>query len=239
MGVLMSNTEAVAAFIKAQSQMGKAVKKTDNPYHDSKYADLETVLDAVTGVFNDNGFALMQVGGADETGKFVLTKLIHTSGTSFESKVYLIDQIPDKKNKTCWPLDMQQMGSAITYAKRFGVQALTGLATEDDDGNSTMRENVVPKPEPKQPDPEAEHDAAVRAEANALPPPNDNTNSADKWQELCAELKQKIQHCSATWQIKDLAQKRVDDIAALNKNRPQLGADLKAYSQVRWEQLNG
>ena len=71
MGVLMSNTEAVAAFIKAQSEMGKAVKKTDNPYHESKYADLETVLDAVTKPFNDNGFALMQLGGADETGKFV------------------------------------------------------------------------------------------------------------------------------------------------------------------------
>ena len=72
-----------------------------------------------------------------------------------------------------------------------------------------------------------------------MPPPNDTTNSADQWQELTTELKKQIQHCSATWQIKDLAQKRGNDIAALNKNRPDLGADLKAYSEVRWEQLNG
>ena len=81
----------------------------------------------------------MQVGGADETGKFVLTKLLHTSGTSFESKVYLIDQIPDKKNKTVWPLDMQQMGSAITYAKRFGFNDQEIAATSDSRVDDLLR----------------------------------------------------------------------------------------------------
>ncbi len=104
---------------------------------------------------------------------------------------------------------------------------------------ASIEEITIAENKDKQIDAEAEHDAAVRAEANALPLLNDNTNSADKWQELCAELKQKIQHCSATWQIKDLAQKRSNDIAALNENRPDLGADLKAYSEVRWEQING
>ena len=230
----MSNTEAVAAFIKAQAEMGKAVKKTDNPYHDSKYADLETVLDAVTEPFNRNGFALMQVGGADETGKFVLTKLIHTSGTSFESKVYLIDQIPDKKNKTVWPLDMQQMGSAITYAKRFGVQALTGLATEDDDGNSTMRHNVVPKPlppkpQPKKPDTEAEHDAAVREEQNTAP---------STPQELKEIIENKIKLASATWQVKKIQQDHNSDFQGITKHNQKEAAELAAYLRTRWEQLN-
>ena len=230
----MSNTEAVAAFIKAQTEMGKAVKKTDNPYHDSKYADLETVLDAVTEPFNKNGFALMQVGGADETGKFVLTKLIHTSGTSFESKVYLIDQIPDKKNKTVWPLDMQQMGSAITYAKRFGVQALTGLATEDDDGNSTMRHNVVPKPpppkpQPKKPDAEAAHDAAVREEQNREP------LTPQQLQDL---IEDKIKSATATWQLKDITKKHGKDFNTIKKHNPQMSSKLNAYFKTRWEQLN-
>jgi len=104
---------------------------------------------------------------------------------------------------------------------------------------ASIEEITIAENKDKQIDAEAEHDAAVRAEANALPPPNDTTNSADQWQELTTELKKQIQHCSATWQIKDLAQKRGNDIAALNKNRPDLGADLKAYSEVRWEQLNG
>ena len=176
----------------------------------------------------------MQVGGADETGKFVLTKLIHTSGTSFESKVYLIDQIPDKKNKTVWPLDMQQMGSAITYAKRFGVKALTGLATEDDDGNSTMRHNVVPKPlppkpQPKKPDTEAEHDAAVREEQNRAPTTP---------QQLKEMIENKIKLASATWQLKKMTQEHGKDFNTIKQHDAKMGAELNAYFKTRFEQLN-
>ena len=228
----MSNKEAIAAFIKAQSEMGKAVKSATNPFHRSKYADLETVLDVVTEPFNNNGFALMQTGGSDETGKYILTKLTHTSGGEFESKIYLVDQFKDKDDNL-WPLDMQHLGSAITYAKRYGLQALTGLATEDDDGNSTMRNSVVkkppPKPQPKKPDTEAEHDAAVREEQNTAP---------STPQELKEIIENKIKLASATWQVKKIQQDHNSDFQVIKKHNQKEAAELAAYLRTRWEQLN-
>lgn len=234
----MSNKEAIAAFIKAQAEMGKATKSATNPFHRSKYADLETVLDVVTEPFNDNGFALMQTGGSDETGKYILTKLTHTSGGEFESKIYLVDQFKDKDDNL-WPLDMQHLGSAITYAKRYGLQALTGLATEDDDGNSTMRQNVVkkppppkpqPKPQPKKPDAEAAHDAAVREEQNSEP--------SSTPQQLKEVIENKIKLASATWQVKKLQQDHSQDFQVIKKHNEKEAAELAAYLRTRWDQLN-
>tara|TARA_R110002050_G_scaffold197559_1_gene332414 strand:+ start:309 stop:1025 length:717 start_codon:yes stop_codon:yes gene_type:complete len=234
----MSNKEAIAAFIKAQAEMGKATKSATNPFHRSKYADLETVLDVVTEPFNDNGFALMQTGGSDETGKYILTKLTHTSGGEFESKIYLVDQFKDKDDNL-WPLDMQHLGSAITYAKRYGLQALTGLATEDDDGNSTMRQNVVkkppppkpqPKPQPKKPDPEVEHDAAVREEQNSKP-----SNTPQQLKEL---IDDKIKKATETWHLKNIPKEHSRDFNVIKKHDAKMSAELNAYYKTRWEQLN-
>jgi len=231
----LSNKEAIAAFIKAQSEMGKAVKSATNPFHRSKYADLETVLDVVTEPFNNNGFALMQTGGSDENGKYILTKLTHTSGGEFESKIYLVDQFKDKDDNL-WPLDMQHLGSAITYAKRYGLQALTGLATEDDDGNSTMRNAIVkkpaapkPKPQQKKPDPEAAHDAAVREEQNTAP---------STPQQLKEMIENKIKLASATWQLKEMTKKHGKDFNTIKQHDAKMSAELNAYYKTRWEQLN-
>ena len=227
----MTNKEAIAAFIKAQSEMGKATKSATNPFHRSKYADLETVLDVVTEPFNNNGFALMQTGGSDETGKYILTKLTHTSGGEFESKIYLVDQFKDKDDNL-WPLDMQHLGSAITYAKRYGLQALTGLATEDDDGNSTMRQNVVKKPpppkqQPKKIDQEAAHDEAVREEQNREPVEL----------EYKEEILTALQNCKETWQCDKVVQEYYDKFKLIQKYSQEMAEELQAFYNVRFAQI--
>ena len=97
---------------------------------------------------------------------------------------------------------------------------------------------------------EQEHDAAVRAERNGstdpnnqledipFPPPSEDTETADRWQQFTETMKQKIKECTATWQISNLAQENASDIAILKQNRPNLQAELLAFSKVRWEQLN-
>ena len=74
---------------------------------------------------------------------------------------------PEKKG-------MQGLGSAATYAKRYGLLGLAGIEPDeeaDDDGNAADEPPAAPKPkpQPKKPDPEAEHDAAVREEQNRAP----------------------------------------------------------------------
>lgn len=118
-----------AALAAAQAQMGKALKSANNTHFKSKYADLSSVVDATMPALNANGIAVIQPMQDSETGRVVMTKFIHTSGEVLECAIPLIVA----KN------DMQGMGSAITYARRYGLMSLAGIAPEDDDGNAAVK----------------------------------------------------------------------------------------------------
>lgn len=120
---------AVVAFAKAQSEMGKAIKATKNDHFKSKYADLSAVQEACFPALHANGFAVMQPNGVDEHGEYVETIFLHESGERFANKIYLKVGKPD----------MQGYGSAITYARRYGLMGLAGIAPEDDDGNAAAK----------------------------------------------------------------------------------------------------
>ncbi len=142
-------SDAVKAYVKAQKAMGAVIKNANNPHLKSKYADLGSVLDACQGALHDNGFAVLQPCGKDDHGAYVETVLAHESGESFTSRVYLVVG----KN------DMQGVGSAITYARRYGLLGMAGLAPEDDDGEATKapkreappRQEAAPPENPKTP----------------------------------------------------------------------------------------
>jgi hypothetical protein len=120
-------TDSITAFIKAQSEMGAALKSAKNPFFKSNYADLSAVQSAVYPPFHANGFAIVQTGGADEFGQYIETRFIHQGAAPdmFTSRVYLAFKTGD----------MQSLGSAITYARRYGLCAVSGVPLEDDDGN--------------------------------------------------------------------------------------------------------
>ena len=129
-----------AALAKAQSEMGKALKDANNPHFKSKYADLSSVTGACMPALNANGIAVIQPFYDDESGRYVKTIMIHgASGETLECRVPLIVA----KN------DMQGFGSAATYARRYGLMAMTGIAPEDDDGNAAAKS--PPKDEPRKP----------------------------------------------------------------------------------------
>ena len=119
-----------AALAKAQTEMGKAFKYSNNPHFKSKYADLGSVMDACLPALNKNGIAVLQPTH-DEDGKmYVKTVLVHgESGEIAECRVPLIVA----KN------DMQGYGSAVTYARRYGLMSMAGIAPEDDDGNAAAK----------------------------------------------------------------------------------------------------
>lgn len=127
------NAEAITAFLKAQGEMGVALKKSDNPFFKSKYADLSAVQAAVFPAFHANGFAIYWSGGADDHGQFQDCVAHHTSGATFTSRCYLHHKAGD----------MQSLGGAITYARRYTLCSLTGVPVEDDDGNAATGRSSV------------------------------------------------------------------------------------------------
>jgi hypothetical protein len=114
-----------AALAKAQAAFKPAVKDASNPFFKSKYCDLAGALDAVRDALSANGLALVQ--STDAGDKLVLhTTLLHSSG-EWISGTYPITAV-----KT----DPQGIGSAVTYARRYSLMALLGIAAEDDDGEA-------------------------------------------------------------------------------------------------------
>lgn len=132
-------TSIATALAKAQAEMGKALKQSNNPHFKSKYADLANVMDACLPSLNAVGIAVIQPTGEDEHGRFVETVLIHgESGERLTCRVPLIVA----KN------DMQGYGSAVTYGRRYGLMAMAGIAPEDDDGNAASK--APPRQEARQ-----------------------------------------------------------------------------------------
>lgn len=129
----MQRSESIAelskALCKAQSDMGGAVKDANNPFFKSKYADLSAVVRAVKEPFSSNGLSYTQFPIEDNGRIGVETILMHESGEFLSQKftVQLAKQ------------DAQGAGSAITYCRRYALQAIAGIPSEDDDGNSATQ----------------------------------------------------------------------------------------------------
>jgi hypothetical protein len=60
----------------------------------------------------------------------MVTRLLHGSGQWIQDGG--VPLIPSKQ-------DMQGLGSALTYSRRYGLMAMVGIAPEDDDGNAAIR----------------------------------------------------------------------------------------------------
>jgi hypothetical protein len=118
------------ALAAAQADMGGVKKGSVNPAFKSKYADLSDVVQAVSGALNAQGIAFFHVPATLDGERVMRTVLAHgASDTRIECDVPLI----------IGKQDMQGYKSASTYAKRIGLESLTGVAPEDDDGNAAAK----------------------------------------------------------------------------------------------------
>jgi len=114
------------ALVKFQSQLKPVAKESENPFFKSSYADLSTILQAVMPLLSSNGLAVIQPMKVQDGMTILITRIIHESGESIESEMILPPHA-----------DPQKYGALITYYKRYQIQALLGINTEeDDDGNS-------------------------------------------------------------------------------------------------------
>lgn len=138
-------TSLATALVKAQSEFRDPSMDATNPHFRSRFVSLKGVLDAVRPALHKHGIALVQEIDFDGERSFVRTILLHTSGQSVESRCPIL---------TSKPNDPQAMGSAITYARRYSVAAICGVAPsdEDDDGEAAVVRSAprqVPSEKPK------------------------------------------------------------------------------------------
>ena len=124
-----------SALSKAQSEIRGAKKDSVNPFFKSNYADLDTVIKSCFPQLTKNGLSVIQGNDTCDKGSFyVTTMLLHESGQWIRSRIKM--PIGGKK-------DAQAVGATITYARRFSLSAMVGIAQTDDDGNSIqIKEDV-------------------------------------------------------------------------------------------------
>lgn len=128
------------ALLQAQKQMGAAVKGNKNPFFKSNYADLPTVMEVVKDPLNEAGVLVLQPSSNRDGKNFITTTLFH--GETGEWMSSETEVVSAKQN------DPQAFGAAQTYARRFGLQSLLFIPSEDDDGNSISGRDVKPAARP-------------------------------------------------------------------------------------------
>ena len=163
--------EIAKALAAAQGEVEGAKKTAENPGFkrdgkNLKYADLASVWDACREALSKNGLAVVQLPvPGDDQHLHLLTRLIHTSGEWIASHI----AIPLAANSA------HGYGSALTYARRYGLSAMVGIAQEDDDGNGAV---AAPQQTPAQQTPQQATNLGANPQVVAL--------KKTWWTALCA-----------------------------------------------------
>ncbi|KKN03813.1 hypothetical protein LCGC14_1103860 [marine sediment metagenome] len=131
--------EITVALIAAQSELPTIIKDklAKGDKFSYRYVSLDTVMPEALAILNKNGMALTQtVGTAEGGGTTLSTTILHSSG----------EWISDTQPLLLVKLDPQGQGSAITYARRYGLMAMLGLvADDDDDGAAASPRDTAPQ----------------------------------------------------------------------------------------------
>lgn len=130
----MERSEKINSLSKAlfifHGEMGKIAKTSSNPFFKSKYADLPTILDAISEPLQKAGLVIISI----PDGEGLTSILLHSESGEYISATAIMKPI---KN------DPQSIGSAITYQRRYSIGSILNLnIDEDDDGNKASGKTV-------------------------------------------------------------------------------------------------
>lgn len=134
--------EVSKALVKSQEEMRNPYNSADNPFFKSHYAPLDAILSLVRPILAKNGLVIMQSTGGDGSYASVTTTILHSSGEYIRSDPLILR--PSK-------LDPQGIGSALTYARRYSLSAILGIAGDDDDDANSISvapQKAAPKASP-------------------------------------------------------------------------------------------
>lgn len=137
--------DLIAALAKAQAEFTVALKDSANPYYNSRYADLATIIAATRPALSKHGIAVTHACGTDlERQVAIVTTTIHL-GEQWIASTAEAPAVGKAKDGGV-RFDAQTIGAAWTYMRRYSLQGLLGLASEDDDGNVLVTEKATTPP---------------------------------------------------------------------------------------------
>lgn len=159
-------SELAKALVKFNGEVSRIAKDAANPFYKNTYATLDNIIDEVRPILNKHGLSIMQFPSGDGEHVTLKTLLLHESGEWIES-----DAVSMKPVKN----DPQAVGSAISYARRYSLNAFLNLNTgEDDDGHKATQ------PEKGSSDTGPSNLSTLKAKWQTLSP-NNSLDGFDDW----------------------------------------------------------
>lgn len=170
-----SINELAGALAKAQGQMRAASKDAKNPHLGNTYATLSSIIEASKEPLSANGLAFSQILSQGDGGLVLETLLMHSSGQWLQSEVLVTAQAGNRGVN-----EVQQLGSSLTYYKRYALTAILGISIsdEDDDGNGATpparqeRRQQEQRPAPKVETPKTTTTAEAESKTKGSTPTN-------------------------------------------------------------------
>lgn len=138
-----ANAALFAAIAQAQGEVENATKSATNPHFKSRYADLAEVLNTVRPTFARHGLAIVQSVSTEQQLVTVATTIAHKEGGFVTSSL----SCPAPTDK------VQDLGSIVTYLRRYSLSAMAGISQEDDDGNAASQRPAKALRGPQKPSP--------------------------------------------------------------------------------------
>jgi hypothetical protein len=145
-----------ADYALAQLELKNATFDKINPHFKSKYATLAQVRDTTAPVLAKHGLAIIQVTDMIDGALFLVTRLVHKSGQWIEGLYPIAIGKP------------QEMGSALTYGRRYSLAGVCGIASEEDDDGNEGSKGEAPKVMPSANGTYGASKAATRGDYNAF-----------------------------------------------------------------------
>ena len=181
----MQRSETIGELAKALAAANGHIKNPNldavNPHFKSRYASLGAIINAVRAPLAAHGISAVQTVSNDGGSVGVTTTLLHSSGEWMAETIW--SALPDRAT-------VQQLGSSITYLRRYSLAAVTGVVgEEDDDGNAGSNNDRNDRPEPRKTfKPTEAKGAAVAAPKASAPPAKAAPVKAEPVKEFTARV---------------------------------------------------
>lgn len=167
------------ALANAQREFPAIQRDAVNPHFKSKYTTLETLLRATREALGKHGLALYHLFDEVDGNRILVTRLVHKSGSHIESRL----RLPSTDN-------MQHLGSATTYARRYSVAAMLGVSSDDDDDGQAASPSGNPFKDRQQ-----QRNPPAKQEALKQEPPIERAKKKIAGVERCEELTDMFLKC--------------------------------------------
>ena len=130
----LGSRNIATALLEFHKTNPSAFEDKRNPHFKNQYASLESVINTVR-TASQFGLTFTQEMDFEGDITFVRTVMMHSSGDTRVSRTKIVSKDPN---------DPQKQGSAISYAKRYGLQSIFGLPSDDDDGEIANKDGKPP-----------------------------------------------------------------------------------------------